>query len=109
MGKFISFRYPVGSTLTSLALVATFVGATPKPDTGCISPHAYSSRALRRVKVLLQLRLLELREARLDRAEAAIRHELPIDELLRETPERSEGAKPSRTETLCHPRATVVW
>ena len=44
----------------------------------------YSQRALRRAKIILQLKLLELRSEHLDRVRRAIEKHVPIDELLRE-------------------------
>lgn len=39
----------------------------------------YSRRALRRAKIILQLRLLELHEEELDRVRRAVERHLPID------------------------------
>ena len=39
----------------------------------------YSRRALRRAKIILQLKLLELREQQLDRVRRAVERHLPID------------------------------
>ena len=43
----------------------------------------YSMRARRRAAIILQLELLELRKARLDRVRRAIEQRLPVDQLLR--------------------------
>jgi len=42
----------------------------------------YSRRALRRARTILLLKLLELREARLERVRKAIERRLPVEELL---------------------------
>lgn len=44
----------------------------------------YSARALRRTRLLIQLQLLELRKARLERVRKAIRERLPVEDLLRQ-------------------------
>ncbi len=43
----------------------------------------YSSRARRRARTILQLKLLELHRAHLDRLRAVILRKLPLDELLK--------------------------
>ncbi len=43
----------------------------------------YSSRARRRVAMILQLKLLELHEAHLDRLREVILRKLPVDDLLK--------------------------
>jgi hypothetical protein len=48
----------------------------------------YSARAKRLVEGYIRLRLLELREADLDRARAVIERKLGADALFREPPER---------------------
>lgn len=42
----------------------------------------YSRRALRQARIVLQLKLLELREERLERVRKAIEKHLPVDKLL---------------------------
>ena len=44
----------------------------------------YSRRALRRARTILLLKLLDLREARLDRVRKAIERRLPIEQILDE-------------------------
>ncbi len=44
----------------------------------------YSRRALRRARIILQLKLLELRSEHLERVRKAIERRLPIDEILKE-------------------------
>jgi hypothetical protein len=43
----------------------------------------YSRRALRRARIILELKLLELRSERLDRVRKAIEKHIPIDQLLK--------------------------
>ena len=66
------------------------------PERPAQSPHAiaqpvagelFSRRARRRAAIMLRLRWDELRMAQLERARAAIRRQLPIDELLRSADE----------------------
>jgi hypothetical protein len=80
-------RYLVRVALTSLALCAALAAASPPPPQSLPScPPAlrerYSPRALRRIRALLQLRILEARRARLALAHAAIAHQVTIDALL---------------------------
>lgn len=44
----------------------------------------YSRRALRRARIILQLKLLELRSERLERVRKAVERRIPIDELLKD-------------------------
>ncbi|MBV8074207.1 MAG: hypothetical protein JO140_02170 [Candidatus Eremiobacteraeota bacterium] len=66
--------------------------ATPRPrPTAAPTPAAaslyagdlFSRRARRRAAIMLRLRWEELRMAELERVRAAIKRELPLDELLR--------------------------
>lgn len=91
--------YRAGVAVTSLALALGLWGAAPKPHASCQpvparmrvpsghrdDPDAlYSRRALRRVRLILQLRLLELRKAHLERVRQAIERHLSVDRLLQE-------------------------
>jgi hypothetical protein len=42
----------------------------------------YSRRALRRARIILQLKLLELRSERLERVRKALERNMPVDQLL---------------------------
>ena len=44
----------------------------------------YSARALRRARIILQLKLLELRAERLERVRKALERNLPVEQLLRQ-------------------------
>jgi hypothetical protein len=44
----------------------------------------FSRQALRRTRIILQLKLLELRSERLERVRKAIEKGIPIDELLKD-------------------------
>lgn len=86
-------------------LLLVSAAPTPQPDRGHTSSHpavvrpslarlsdAYGTRARRRFAAYLRLRLLELREAGLERAAAVVERRLPIDALvppLREAPTRA--------------------
>ncbi len=74
------FGYRIGITLTSLVLAASMHGQTTRPP--CPSGALYSPRAIRAMRTLLQLRLLELRKERLDRVADVVERRLSIDELL---------------------------
>jgi hypothetical protein len=56
--------------------------AQPAPAANAI----YSRRALREARTILQLKLLELRSERLERARKVIERRLPLDELFKEPP-----------------------
>lgn len=82
----------------ALALTLTFAACLPaaarmpyhRHTTGAAKPAAaapaalgvYSRRALRQARIILQLKLLELRSERLERVRKAIEKHLPVDELL---------------------------
>ena len=59
-------RHPVRHRHSSLAAAAPGL-------------ELYSRRALRRAKIILQLKLLELRQEQLDRVRRAVERHLPID------------------------------
>lgn len=59
----------------------------------------YSRRALRRARLLIEMRLLELRYARLECVRQAILRNLPKDLRPPERRARDEGARPLNTET----------
>jgi hypothetical protein len=86
----MSLRYPAAIVLTLAVLFAAPGVAAKKART---RPHptdtqwppvreVYSQRALRRARILLQLKLLELRQERLERVRKAIERGLSIDGLL---------------------------
>ena len=79
-------RYRAGLALTSLVLL---LGAHHRvPQTPALRPvsagELYSRRALRRARIILQLKLLELRSERLERVRKAIERGIPIEELLKD-------------------------
>jgi hypothetical protein len=79
--------------LTAFATYALSAPSTPKPPSPrpvvrhsplpSHAPDLYSLRARRRFASYLRLRLLELREAGLERAARAVERRLSIDDLLR--------------------------
>lgn len=73
--------------------------ARPRPPSLRGRIELYSPRVRRSTITYLRLRLLELREAGLDRARAVIEHRLSIDELLAEPPPETEKAKSRQSRT----------
>ncbi len=57
---------------------APFVARRPRPDARSL----YSRQALREMRAYLRLRMLELREADLDRVRLVIEHRLSVDDLI---------------------------
>ncbi len=95
--------YRAALALTSLVLLGLPACAAGKrtvpqqrPRTAAYSVDSvdslYSKRALRRARTILELKLLELREAQLERVRKAIERRVPIDQLLR----TSETGTPQR-------------
>lgn len=99
-------RYRIGTALTSLVLAAL-----PPPSAGAApcTPHAqtfvsappYSARALRRARRILELRLLELREERLERVRSVVIRRLPPD-LLFEGDFSASLKHPSDSRVICN-------
>jgi len=84
----MDFRYSAALALTLALGSAGPVPAHPHP--GPSSRPAvvdarglYSMRALRRAKIILQLKLLELRAEHLERVRRAVERRIPVDELLK--------------------------
>jgi len=85
-------RYRAALALTSLLLLAAASGhhrhshakrpSLAQPPAGI---ELYSRRALRRARIILQLKLLELHEEQLDRVKRAVQRRVPINDLLKET------------------------
>jgi hypothetical protein len=82
----IPVGYRTGVLVTSLLLASEASADATKvhPLPSCTAPpkriivdQLYSQRALRRARTLLQLRMLELRKAELDRVRQAILRRLP--------------------------------
>jgi hypothetical protein len=71
----MNHRYRAALALT-LAAALLAAAPSPHPRPRPVSPPAaeelYSRRALRRAKIILQLKLLELREQQLDRVRRAV-------------------------------------
>jgi hypothetical protein len=79
--------------------------AIPAPS---VSPHSagslppispdelYSRRALRRARLLIQMRVMEMREGRLECIREALRHQLP-SALWQELPSPSRGTPDARS------------
>jgi hypothetical protein len=85
-------RYPAVVALTSLVLLgATFAPHRPHrrlpiAAQGLRADEIFSTRALRRARTILQLKLLELREVRLERVRRALERGIPIDTILKQRP-----------------------
>lgn len=90
------FRYPAALALT---LAAAFALSPAAPAaTGPHHPHRrqaaraavnppsaaalYSAKALRRTRIILQLKMLELRAERLERVRKALERNLPVNRLI---------------------------
>ncbi|GAC1405543.1 MAG: hypothetical protein NVSMB64_10500 [Candidatus Velthaea sp.] len=85
--------------LTLTAPAAADSGSAPRPSSApgrsaTERASLYSPRIRRATQNYLRLRLLELREADLDRARAVIERRLRVDDLLKDTPARPEDARP---------------
>jgi hypothetical protein len=89
----MSLRYPAAIALTlAVILSAPSVAARVHrrhsiAEASTAPPNIrelYSQRALRRARTILQLKLLELRQERLERVRKAIERRIPIDQLLKE-------------------------
>jgi hypothetical protein len=91
----MAFRYLAAFTLT-LALAASLPGsakrvhhrrhkAHPSPPP-MAADQIYSKQALRRAKMILELKLLELRRERLERVRKAILDHVPIEQILDQHP-----------------------
>lgn len=79
-------RYRAALLLTSLLMTGAVSPAhrraLHRPESLRAS-DIYSTRALRRVRTVLQLKLLELRKARLERVLRAIERGIPVDDILK--------------------------
>jgi hypothetical protein len=89
---------------TIVALLSTLLGAAPAtaqspapaysaaPRSKTVSPdELFSRRALRQARILIQMRLLQLRDERLECVREALRRQLP-DALWPEVPSPSRGS-----------------
>jgi hypothetical protein len=83
-------RYIAASALTLAAALLLTAGTAargrrvhPAPVTYPRAEDLYSARALRRARIILQLKLLELRKEHLERVRKAIEQHAPIDQLLK--------------------------
>jgi hypothetical protein len=70
---------------------------TPPAQVAPLSPdELYSRRALRRARLLIQMRVMEMREERLECIREALRHQLP-SALWPELPSPSRGTPDARS------------
>jgi len=84
----MDFRYSAALALTLALGSASPAPARPHPKPAPAAASAtardlYSIRALRRAKIILQLKLLELRAQHLDRVRRAVERRIPVEELLK--------------------------
>ena len=104
-------RYRTLVAVTSLAFAIALAGAAPRPIPSCAPLGAlYSRKALRRIRTLLQLRLIELRAAQLRRARAVVVRAIPVDALLRAASSSQELAheiEAGKLKHLARPGATI--
>ncbi|MHB8433067.1 MAG: hypothetical protein ACYC8W_04175 [Candidatus Tyrphobacter sp.] len=80
--------------LAVITVVLLFSGATPRPRT---PEELYARRALRRARLIIELRLLEFRKERLECVRSAILRNLPPD--LRPSGRIAEGTRTPDPET----------
>jgi hypothetical protein len=92
------YRAALALTLAALAAAAPALPArlhhrhkTPSHTHIATAPlpridEIYSRTALRRARILLQLKLLELRSEHLERVRKAIEERLPVDDILKSPP-----------------------
>lgn len=91
--------YRIASAVTSLIILCAAARVSDKHTAAHARPASrppiqqgtdlgslFSRRARRRAVLLLQLELLEMRKARLERVRDAIRRRMPIDQLLEGEP-----------------------
>ena len=82
-------RYPAALALTLAFSAAVPAQAKHGPKPRSTPPPAvragelYSAKALRQARIILQLKLLELRSEHLERVRRAVERKIPIDELLK--------------------------
>jgi hypothetical protein len=105
-------RYRTLVLVTSLTLA--LVGATPAPAPRCGADLRlrYSARALRHLRVILQLRLLEARRDRIVAAAAVLAHRGSPDALLRMPDDAAvlaQGSSDVRMKHLSLKDATTCW
>jgi hypothetical protein len=107
-------------TLVAIAGAALTLDATPpapqehpspKPQAAASAPAApgdlFSKRALRRARLIIQMRMLELREERLECVRAAILRRLPPDLQPGRTGESAKGVKQSSAPSATTPRSAI--
>jgi hypothetical protein len=109
-------RYLARVILTSLALSLAFCPAAPARTLGPACRvqlrDLYAPRALRRLRTILQMRVLEARRERLSLARAAIENRAAIDALLAAPDDAEVLAKGPNAADLKHlriPRASNCW
>lgn len=95
-------RYRVVTILTSLTLTFSLLGATPAPRPSCRPlSDLYSQRRLRKMRNLFQMRVYEWKVQQLERAKAAVRHRLSVDDLIKGREASELKQKPALGATSC--------
>jgi hypothetical protein len=109
-------RYLVRVILTSLVLLPALAAVAPAdaPPPRCSAPlrELYSPRALRRLRTMLQLRVLEARRRRLALAQAVIERRATIDQLLAAPDDATileQGPSGARLKHLSIRRTSYCW
>jgi len=109
-------RYLARVILTSLALSLTLcpsaAARTPGPACRAQLRELYAPRALRRLRAILELRVLEARRQRLALARAAVEHRATIAALLAAPDDSAVLAQGPNAADLKHlriPRASNCW
>lgn len=99
MRLFLLFFSLLAATPAPAPRATSAVAPSAKPAPSANSPDAlFSRRALRRAKLLIQMRVMQLREERLECIRAALLRRLP-DALWPEEPSPSRGSSDARRAT----------
>jgi hypothetical protein len=82
--------------------------ATSRPSPAQLPEELFSRRALRRARLLIQMRVLQFHEERLECIRAALRRQLP-DSLWPEEPTPSRGIPNARTAVARCEDVRLTW
>jgi hypothetical protein len=111
----MNWIFPWLATATALTLAATQPAPqehpAPKPSTAAVEPAGpgdlFSKRALRRAQLIIQMRMLELREERLECVRRAILRRLPPELRPGWTGQSAKGVKQSSAPSATTPRSAI--
>jgi hypothetical protein len=108
MGLFLLISLLLASTAPAASPVAQS-RATARPSAAQPPPEElFSRRALRRARLLIQMRVMQFHEERLDCIRAALRRQLP-DSLWPEEPTPSRGIPNARTAVARCEDVRLTW